>query len=94
MARHRRITAPEVLHESSDEEEKDDLREEKMEIEDQVTGHRVKVEMESSDDDDEELDEEAIERRRQRLRVIARQKEEVNAFFALESKFIASLFSF
>jgi hypothetical protein len=47
-----------------------------MDIEDKITSNRVKMEIESSDDD-EERDEEEIERRRQIVRLKAKEREEV-----------------
>ena len=82
ITRHRRIIDPEILQQSSESEEEraedEDDEGEKMDIEDRFIGNRVKLEMESSDDD-EELGDEAIERRRQRLRLKAKEREEVRS---------------
>jgi hypothetical protein len=81
--RHRRIIDPEILEQGSEEEEEEDQERdeehddsERMDTSDKVVSTRVKMDIESSDDD-EEPDEEAIERRRQRLRLKAKEREEV-----------------
>lgn len=67
---------PEVLEESSEEEQEEADDGENMDTEETINTNRVKMDIESSDDD-EELDEEEIVRRRQLFRMKAKEREEV-----------------